>query len=350
MPISVVETNDLGPEFEVGPVDDPTHVRIKDSGIRDRAVAATLAGSILTVDVSGTVDTVDLSSLGTGGSSPSLVDDGDGTASHGTDSFDPWNGTRDVLGDVDAIEGTGEFFSYYRGFWRFVQDKVGTLFGFDALWKGSDGSMTRVLGTQDTADGHGAVANFIRSAFASVTSTNTTFLGSNGFISLIDTENVADADGARTFSQVRSDDHRVSRFEQESIAGRNRASISTQDLNNGTFGEVFSVDDSGFTLGAFFDGLEAGMKRTGQSGEQGVAFNESGMKVMTKSGVPTQSGLTLVAVNPFEPYVEWSATPAVLDVQLNVNTTTPALELLVNGNVVQQLALTPAGGGGWSIA
>lgn len=349
MPISVVETNDLGPEFEVGPVDDPTHVRIKDSGIRDRAVAATLAGSILTVDVSGTVDTVDLSSLGTGGSSPSLVDDGDGTASHGTDSFDPWNGTRDVLGDVDAIEGTGEFFSYYRGFWRFVQDKVGTLFGFDALWKGSDGSMTRVLGTQDTADGHGAAANFIRSAFASVTSTYATFLGSNGFISSIDTQNVADADGARTFSQVRSDDHRVSRFEQESIAGRNRASISTQDLNNGTFGEAYSVDDEAYVLGSYFDGLESGIRRTGPNGEQGVSFNDAGMKVMTKSGTPTQQGLTLVATDPFLPYVEWSASPVVLDVQLNVNTGTQTLDLLVNGNVTQQIGLISVGYG-WIIA
>ena len=350
MPISIVETNDLGPEFEVGPIDDPTHVRVKDSGIRDRAVTATLAGSILTVDVSGTVDTVDLSSLGTGGSSPSLVDDGDGTASHGTDSFDPWNGTRDVLGDVDAIEGAGEFVSGQRGFWKMVQDKVGTFFGFDALWKGSDGSMTRVLGTQDTATDTGAVANFFRSAFQSQSWLSTTFRGNNGFMSSIDTEFNADADGARTFSQVRSDHHRVSRFEQESIAGRNRASISTQDLNNGTFGEAYSVDDEAYVLGSYFDGLESGIRRTGPNGEQGVSFNDAGMKVMTKSGTPTQQGLTLVATDPFLPYVEWSASPVVLDVQLNVNTGTQTLDLLVNGNVTQQIGLTHVSGYGWMIA
>ena len=350
MPISIVETNDLGPEFEVGPIDDPTHVRVKDSGIRDRAVTATLAGSILTVDVSGTVDTVDLSSLGTGGSSPSLVDDGDGTASHGTDSFDPWNGTRDVLGDVDAIEGAGEFSSERHGFWRFVQDKVGTFIGFDAIWKGTDGSMTRVLGTQDTATSTGAVANFFRSAFQSVTSTNTTFRGNNGLMSSIDTEFNADAVGANTSSEVRNDDFRVSRFEQRAVDETCRASLNTQDTNKGTFGEAYSVDDEAYVLGSYFDGLESGIRRTGPNGEQGVSFNDAGMKVMTKSGTPTQQGLTLVATDPFLPYVEWSASPVVLDVQLNVNTGTQTLDLLVNGNVTQQIGLTHVSGYGWMIA
>jgi len=350
MPISIVETNDLGPEFEVGPVDDVTHIRIKDSGIRDRAVAATLAGSILTVDVSGTTDTVDLSSLGTGGSSPSLVDDGDGTASHGTDSFDPWNGTRDIMGDTSATEGAGEFSSERHGFWRFVQDKVGTFVGFDAIWKGTDGSMTRVLVTQDTATSTGAVANFFRSAFQSLTSTNTTFRGNNGFMSSIDTEFNADAVGANTSSEVRNDDFRVSRFEQRAVDETCRASLNTQDTNNGTFGEAYSVDDEAYVLGSYFDVLESGIRRTGPNGEQGVSFNDAGMKVMTKSGTPTQQGLTLVATDPFLPYVEWSASPVVLDVQLNVNTGTQTLDLLVNGNVTQQIGLTPVSGYGWMIA
>lgn len=62
--VSVVERNDLGPEFEVGPAIDPTHIRVSDPNIINRTVDLSAVGTTLVVGVSGTSSTpVDLTPI-----------------------------------------------------------------------------------------------------------------------------------------------------------------------------------------------------------------------------------------------------------------------------------------------
>ena len=378
--------DDLGPEFLIGPPEDPTHLRISDPDVLGRVVAATLLGSNLTIDVSGVSDTVDLSSLGGGGPETvtTLVDDGDGTATYtdevgGTSSIDPWVGTRQLANDTTVIEVTGPspFDPNFVGRTRLVnQTSVPTAFSYFFTGRNTvTGQLGVVLGVVDATDGDnigfdGRLTTTEATLNESVRITiggdilrrsedhraNSTEVYS--IESLFDTGHFAPGFGpVETIRQIDATKRGVTHT-AHSDTGYTAMTLVAQ--TDGKLSGNFHADDGatsgtvGLTPGVGLGGTtavqEATFTVTDANGTRGLGVDDIGLKAMTNAGTAGGPNRPLVSA-PDGFHLEWS--PDAVVTALNVDTTNPGseqLQLISNGTIVNTLPLVAVAGGGWAFA